>query len=282
MIHAADSAALWTRWGGDLSSALGIAAIAAVYGAGTHAVWQHAGRGHGVQRWQVACFAGCIATLAIALLSPLDALAGDLFSAHMTQHVLLAVVAPPLLVAGAPTVAIAWAIPEGSRRRLALAIKRQRWIVASWRYVTRPFVACAIHAIALWSWHAPYLYLAALTNPFVHFLEHASFVGTAALIWWSILHPSDRTRHAAFAVGIGVLFLTALQSGVLGALLATSTRVWYPQQGTGAAAWGLTPLEDQQLAGLIMWVPAGFLYVVAMAVLFWAWMGRAERHPAAA
>jgi len=110
-----------------------------------------------------------------------------------------------------------------------------------------------------------------------------TLLGMAAGGWIAGLLYDHLGYYApAFAVGIGVLFLTALQSGVLGALLATSTRVWYPQQGTGAAAWGLTPLEDQQLAGLIMWVPAGFLYVVAMAVLFWAWMGRAERHPAVA
>lgn len=271
MLHAGHAVAAWTHWGGDAASAAGLAATAALYATGLRRVWRQAGAGHGVSRAQAVTFASALAVLAIALLSPIDALSGQLFSAHMAQHVLLAVVAPPLLVAGAPTVAMAWALPRTWRRAIPLAILRQRWLVRPWRAMTLPFAAALLHAIALWSWHAPRLYSAALQSAFVHFLEHFSFVATAALIWWSILRPRQ-PRRVAYATGILVLFITAMHSGALGALLTLSRQPWFPLQGSGARAFGLTPLEDQQLAGLIMWVPAGFLYLGAMAALFAAWM----------
>jgi cytochrome c oxidase assembly factor CtaG len=174
-------------------------------------------------------------------------------------------------VTGAPAIAMLYALPRRPRLGLVRAIKRRRWLVGAWRMLTVPSVACAFHALALWSWHLPRLYSLALEHEAMHFLEHASFLGTAALLWWSIVHPR-RSRRAAYGIGIGTLFVTMLQSGVLGALITLSHRVLYPLQTATAAAHGLTPLEDQQLAGLIMWVPGGLLYLVAMAVLFVGFM----------
>jgi putative membrane protein len=245
-----------------------LATLCLVYAAGVRAVWLRAGRGRGIRPRQVACFAGGVGILAVALLSPIDSLADDLFSAHMIQHVLLAIVAPPLLVTGAPAVATLYALPRRARASVVRAIKGATWIVASWRTLTVPAIACAVHALALWTWHIPRLYALALEHESMHLLEHASFLGTASLLWWSIVHPR-RSRRAAYGIGIGTLFVTMLQSGVLGALITLSHRVLYPLQTVGAAAHGMTPLEDQQLAGLIMWVPGG-LYHLAAALWFLA------------
>jgi len=250
-----------------MSTAIVLAVTGVVYALGVRAAWTRAGRGRGIRWRQVACFALGMLTLIIALLSPVDAQADDLFSMHMTQHVLLAIVAPPFLVTGAPMIAVLFALPHALRPRLVGAITRRKWLVAAWRTITAPAVACGLHAVALWSWHIPRLYGLALEHEGVHLLEHASFVGTASLLWWSIVHPR-RSRRAAYGIGIATIFVTMLQSGILGALLTLSHRVWYPLQTARAAAHGLSALEDQQLAGLIMWVPGGLLYLIAMAVLF--------------
>ncbi|HEY4306741.1 MAG TPA: cytochrome c oxidase assembly protein [Gemmatimonadaceae bacterium] len=248
-----------------IAALLGVVCVA--YSIGVRAAWTRAGRGRGIRLRQLACFALGMATLFIALLSPIDTQADELFSAHMIQHVLLTIVAPPFLVSGAPIVALLFALPLESRRRTVRAIKRSPALTTSWETLTSPAIACGVHAVALWTWHIPRLYSLALEHPTMHALEHASFIGTAALLWWSIIHPR-RSRRAAYGIGIATLFATMLQSGVLGALLTLSHRVWYPLQTIGAATHGLSPLEDQQLAGLIMWVPGGLLYLIGMAALF--------------
>lgn len=216
------------------------------------------------------CFAAGAFTLALALVSPLDNLSDDLFSAHMTQHVLLSVVAPPLLVLGAPHLALVWALPRGVRRRAVLAV-RHSTVRGAWLAITAPSVAWILHAIAMWSWHAPRAYELALGNDAVHALEHLSFVGTASLVWWPIVYPRT-TRRAAYGLGVMTLFATAMQTGVLGALIALSHHLLYPAQAAHTLRWGLGALEDQQLAGLIMWIPGGLLYLAAMAVLFVRWL----------
>ena len=271
MLHAEHATHVWSSWGGDPSSVAGVMLLGGVYVAGVRRAWTRAGRGHGVRRWQCGAYAAGMLVLAVALLSPIDALSESLFAAHMLQHILLAVVAPPLLVLGAPMVAALWTLPDGTRRRVAFAVARTHTLVRVWRAITAPLSAAAIHMVVLWTWHAPSLYDAALRNAFVHFLEHASFVASAALMWWGILRPRW-SRRSAYGLGIGVLFLTAMQSGALGALLTLSHRLWYPVQHANAGTFGLSPLEDQQLAGLIMWVPGGLWYLACMAGLVAAWM----------
>jgi cytochrome c oxidase assembly factor CtaG len=269
--HVTAGATLWTHWISEPGSAIAIVSAAAIYVIGVRAAWAHAGKGRGIRRGQVVSFAAALTVLAVALISPLDAMAEELFSAHMLQHVLLAVVAPPLLVIGAPLTAGLWVLPVSARRRLVHVASHAPGVGSVWRFLTAPALAWLVHAIALWVWHAPRLYGVALRNPAAHVLEHASFVITASLMWWGILMPRQ-SRRSAYATGVLVMFATMLQSGALGALLALSRHVWYPEQGVGAASWGLSALEDQQIAGLIMWVPAGLLYTGAMSALFLAWM----------
>jgi putative membrane protein len=203
--------------------------------------------------------------LFVALVSPLDALGTALFSAHMVQHMVLVLVAVPLLVLGAPQTGLLWALAEPRRRRLGAWWHCATGLRIGWRALSRPLVVWLLHAAALWLWHLPRLYQAALTSELVHLAEHASFLGTALLFWWVLLGGSPRERLNP-ALGVLYLFSFALQGGLLGALMTFAPAPWYPAYTTTVAAWGLTPLEDQQLAGLIMWVPAGLVYLAAALV----------------
>lgn len=230
-----------------------------------------------VRWWEPAAFAGGWLALVIALVSPVDALGEILFSAHMVQHELLMVVAAPLLVLGRPLVAFVWALPPSWRAPVG-GWAQTRPIATAWRFITAPAIATIVHGLALWTWHLPSLYEATLHSDFVHALQHSSFLFTATLFWWSLIH--GRYGRTGYGVAIAYLFLTAAHSGALGALITFSPNLWYPIYRATTAAWGLDPIEDQQLAGLIMWIPAGVLLTVAAVGLVAGWLAEAERRVA--
>jgi len=239
---------------------LGVLLVGALYARGVAYLWQRAGHAHGVHLWQTACFAGGLLAIVVALETPLDTLSQELFAIHMAQHLLLILVAGPLLVLGAPVAPLLWAIRQPRSRRTVAS-----WFHPSAALLTLPQVAFATHSLALWLWHLPALYEAALSSRGVHILEHLSFLATAVLFWWAIV-------HAPRAVGVLYVFGLALQSTVLGALLALSPTPWYSAHVVSAAAWGLTPGQDQQLAGLVMWVPGSSVYLAAALGLLAAWL----------
>jgi putative membrane protein len=228
----------------------------------------------GLRRWEVACFWTGWWTLAIATVSPLHAWGSVLFSAHMTQHELLMLVAAPLLVLGRPVVALLFAIPRADARQLA-AIVREAPFQAIWRNLTNPLVAWIVHALALWLWHVPRFYEATLRYEWLHHLQHACFFGSALLFWWALIH--GRAGLRGFGAATLYLFTTMMHSGLLGALILFADKLIYPGYAATAADWALTPVEDQQLGGLIMWVPAGLIYVVAALALIAGWMRAGDR-----
>lgn len=263
---------LWSAWTWSPSITIPLVVTLAVYLVGTRALWARAGRGHGVTGVQVACFVAGWLALVIALVSPLHALGESLFSAHMTQHELLMTVAAPLLVIGRPLVPALFALPASSRRA-ASGWTKAGWFRHGWNVITRPSVAFALHAVAIWGWHLPSLYGATLDNDAIHTLQHFSFLGTALLFWWTVLNPAWSGRGIALLS----LFGTMLHTGALGALLTVSASVWYAPYMTTTTAWGLTPLQDQQLGGLIMWIPGGITYLVAALALLAASLRESER-----
>jgi putative membrane protein len=205
--------------------------------------------------------------LLLALISPLHPLGEVLFSAHMVQHEVMMLAAAPLLILGRPMIAFLWALPM-TLRRWAGATAKARSVQAAWSFLTDPFHATWIHGLALWIGHAPALFNATLRSDAIHAGQHAMFLGSALLFWWAII------RRAKAQAGLAVLYLfaTMVHSGVLGALLVISNRPWYPRYVETTAPWGLSPLEDQQLGGLIMWVPASFVFLIAGLVFFYCWM----------
>jgi cytochrome c oxidase assembly factor CtaG len=247
---------------------------AALYAAGVIRLWRRAGARRGLSLWSVAAFAAGWLIAAIALVSPIAWLAEILFSVHMTQHTLLMLVAAPLMAFGRPLLACLWAVPAERRERVAASFRGRR-VLAAWRWITSPLSAFLLQAIALWLWHLPALYQAAIADDGVHALQHLSFVFTASLFWWALVH--GRYGRQGYGLAVVYVFLTAIHSGALGALLAVSPFPWYRHYVDQGAAWRVDALVDQQLAGLLMWVPAGVIFIVLGLALFAAWMGEAER-----
>jgi putative membrane protein len=264
--HAAES--MWT-WNplvlGPLAMSL------ALFSLGTMRLWRQAGVGRGVRFWQAATFGGGWLLLFGALVAPLHWLGERLFAAHMIEHEVLMVLAAPLIVVSRPGGAMSWGLPAQWRGPIG-KVTQGRIFAAVWRRLVHPGIATALHGVALWSWHAPALYNAALRNDVVHWLQHVSFLVTALLFWWALLRGRERER--GYGIAVLCLFLTALHNGFLGVLLALSRSPFYPLQSELASAWGLTILEDQQLAGLIMWVPFGGVYTVAALILAGVWIAR--------
>jgi putative membrane protein len=259
---------LWSGWSLEPAVILSLALGAWLYLRGVRSLWRSAGPGHGIRRWEVAAFAGGWITLLLALVSPLHRLGGVLFSAHMAQHELLMAAAAPLLILGRPLVPFVWALPMTWRRTVG------DWASAApvqgtWRLLTLPLVAWTLHGMAIWLWHAPALFEATLRSDLIHTLQHMSFLGTGLLFWWTLLR--GRAGGIGRPAAVLYLFTTSVHTTVLGALLTFSSRAWYPL-APATAAWGLTPLEDQQLAGLIMWVPANLSYLVAALAIAGAWL----------
>jgi putative membrane protein len=226
-----------------------------------------------IRRSDAAYFALGWLALVFALVSPVHAWGSVLFSAHMTQHELLMLVAAPLLVLGRPIVPFLWALPKSWAVSLARWSKVRVWEL-TWRAISNPLVAWIIQAVVLWSWHAPFLFQLTLENESVHALQHASFLFSALLFWWAVIH--GRQRALGFGLAVLYMFTTALHSGLLGALLTFANSTWYPAYANRTAAWGLTPLEDQQIGGLIMWIPAGLVYIAAGLALFAGWLRESE------
>jgi putative membrane protein len=221
-----------------------------------------------------AAIAGFVAgwlTLVLALTSPLHALGGFLFSAHMVQHELLMLVAAPLIVLGSAPLVLRAGTPAWARRPLArfgrLSLPRRVGTL-----LVAPLVAWTVHTVVLWGWHVPALFDATQRSELVHALQHASFFGAALLFWWVVLEPTRAARE--LVVRFGVVFTTSVHGAVLGALLTIARTPWYAPYAATTAAYGLSPLEDQQLGGLVMWVPAGLVYVGAALALAAAYLRR--------
>jgi putative membrane protein len=251
----------------------GLAVLAvggALYLRGVRTLWRRAGREAGVSRGNVLCFVAGWLAVALAIASPLHAMGAALFSAHMVQHEILVTIAAPLLVLGRPLVALAWARPESWRRggaarhdrTPAAATRAPAWLLA-WRMVSGVFAATFLHGAILWVWHAPALFQASVQRDSVHALQHATFLGSACVFWAAILTRGARGGRASRSTmsGVVALFVTTLHTVALGALITLSSGLLFSSYAATTAPWGLMPLEDQQLAGLIMWVPGGVVYI---------------------
>ena len=263
---------LASDWGREPGSVLFLVLLALLYGRGLLRMRGISPRL--VRRSDVAFFTAGWIVLFIALASPLHSWGEVLFSAHMVQHELLMLVAAPLLVLGRPLPAFLHALPSGWASGAVRLFNGSGWHRLG-RWVLHPFSAWLIHAAVLWVWHAPFLFQAATENDGIHFLQHASFLGSALLFWWAVIH--GRQRALGFGAAVLYMFGTAIHSGLLGALLTFSDSPWYPVYDETTAPWGLTPLQDQQLGGLIMWIPAGLVYVAAGLLLLVGWMRESER-----
>jgi putative membrane protein len=263
---------LWTAWNFDPVMLAGLLLAGWVYRRGTAGAGMTA-----AGRWRGRAFAGALLAVGVALVSPLEALSGALASAHMVQHVLLLMVAAPMFVLSAPFGALLRGVPPAVRR---MTMRLRRWLRLSprkLRPLQHPVAVWLLHVGTLWFWHASVPYEAALGNELVHVVEHASFLLTAALFWRVVLGTAAGSR-LSYGGGIVLLFAAALHSVFLSALLTFAGTSWYPGYLETTRPWGLDPLADQQLAGVIMWVPAGMVYAGAALTLLVAWVRATEEN----
>jgi cytochrome c oxidase assembly factor CtaG len=243
-----------------------LAIVAAAYAVGQ---WRLARRSRGEHATRAACFWSGWVALAMALGPPLHALTPMSFAAHMTQHEIMMLVAAPLLVVARPLGTLLWGLPEVfSAVVKASAVRR----VAGW--VSAPVAAWITHTVVLWGWHVPAAFEAGLRSNALHWLQHSSFFLAAVIFWWSVF--AGGRSGARRGIAILSVFTTAVHTTVLGALLTFSTTIWYPTYAASASPWGLSPIEDQQLGGLIMWVPGGMVFLAAGMALAALWLKESE------
>ncbi len=256
---------LWSAWEFDWGVVIPLIFSATLYATGSA---KHVG----LTRFQKLCFWLGWLSLVLALLSPIHPLGEVLFSAHMVQHEILMLISAPLLVLSKPLVTFLWALPIEWRRTLGRWSK-ESYVHRSWTFLTDPFTAWFMHAAAIWGWHIPYMFQLTLKSDLAHAAQHLSFFGSGLLFWWAVFYARGRRAYGA---AILYVFTTAIHTGILGALLTFSPRIWYPAYVKTTSAWGLTPIEDQQIGGLIMWVPAALVYIAAGLALCWAWMNESD------
>jgi cytochrome c oxidase assembly factor CtaG len=213
------------------------------------------------------------AVLTLSLTSPLHDAGERSFTMHMIEHELIMLVATLLLATSGAGGVLAWGLPRPLRLLLAGGWKSP--VTRVWRCLTEPVTATAIQGVALWAWHAPPLFDRALDSFAWHIAQHACFLVSSLLFWWAMLHP--RGRGHGYGVSAACLFATSLIGGALGALMSLSSSPWYANYAAmGMTGVGLDPVNDQRLAGLIMWIPGGLVHGAAAVVLFYKWLKVAE------
>lgn len=222
-------------------------------------------------RWRHASFFFGWLSLALALCSPIHELGEQLFSAHMLQHEILILVSAPFISGAHPGATLLWAFAPGHRQQLGGWVHKAE---GSLSFFTRPLTAWLLETTALWIWHIPALYQATLTSDLVHAAQHLSFLVTSVL-FWSALYGVGRS---ALGYGAATLYTfgAAAQCSALGALLTFSQILWYPAYASTTQRFGLTPLQDQQLGGAIMWVPSALTFLVIGLALFARWLRESD------
>jgi cytochrome c oxidase assembly factor CtaG len=243
---------------------VGLGSVAAGYAFAFYYFWHHdwlqrLGQRGLIKRSHPWYFMAGLATLFVALLSPIDALADLLFLMHMLQHILLMMVAPLLILLGLPAPLLRWLILETKLRP-----------VLAW--LTYPLTAYTLFTINFLAWHVPVLYEAALRNGIIHDIEHALFFYTALFFWWRIIDPT----HGWFPMWHWLpakwvyLLVAAPPSYVLGSILWASSSVWYSFYIQVPRLWGLSPLQDQRYGGMLMWIQ-GWMFIMASMIVFFIW-----------
>lgn len=262
---------LWLAWTFSPTLLVGLALILGGYLYAIGPARRRWGLGEPATRAQVVWFVLGWLTLVVALISPLDTLGDEyLFSAHMIQHMLIAVVAPPMLLLGIPAWLAELPLRGAGLRRAA-------------RWLANPIFAFGVFQADIWLWHAPSLYDLTLANDTVHIIEHLSFVILGLIYWLPILSPTPLIPRISRAFAILYLFIGCQPMVALGALLTFAAAPLYTPYIDAARVWGLSPLADQQLGGLIMWLPTNIPYLIALSAAFFLWVGErdhAERQAA--
>jgi cytochrome c oxidase assembly factor CtaG len=211
--------------------------------------------------------------LTLALVSPLHEAGERSFTMHMIEHELIMLVSTLLLAASSAGGVLAWGLPRPLRLMLGGSWKLP--LQSLWKRFTEPVTATFVQAVVMWAWHAPILFDRALDSSGWHIAQHSCFFLSSLLFWWAMLHP--RGRSGGYGVSAACLFVTSLMGGALGALMSFSQSPWYADYAAmGMTGIGLDPVADQQLAGLVMWIPGGMVHGLAALAMFYKWLKESE------
>jgi putative membrane protein len=254
-----------TRWENHHSTLIGLALLSALY---LYAIGPYRRRAGIVERaspGQIVAFFAAMLVAYFALNGPIHDLSDYyLFSIHMVQHLMLTQLMAPLLLLGVPGFALR-------------PLLRPRWVQAVARPLTRPVAAFAVYSLGFSAWHLQPAYDLMMRNHNVHIVTHLQFMATAVLMWWPILSPLRELPRLSHGGQLIYLFLIGLPMMFVAALITLADVVLYPWYTPAPRVFGLTPLDDQKLGGLIMWVPGGLFYWVAMTVVFFRWVSEERR-----
>ena len=254
----------WWRWSVHPSTAIGIAALGALY------IWASVSLRRRPTTAQTVFFFSGLVVMFGSLNGPIHDLSDDyLFSAHMVQHLLLTLAVPPLLLAGTP----GWMI----RRPLAA-----RGVAPVAHWLTRAPIAFVVFNLTIAVWHLPPFYNAAMAHHGLHIVEHLMFMAAAVLMWWPLLSQLPELPRLAYPGQMLYSFLMSIPMSIVAVYIAMADHVLYPAYSAAPRVLSLTPLEDQLLGALIMWIPGGIIFMIIMTVVFFKWNARGEDSTAGA
>jgi putative membrane protein len=254
----------WWRWSIHPSTAIGIAALGASY------IWAARRLRQEPTMAQKICFFSGLLVMFASLNGPVHDLSDDyLFSAHMVQHLLLTLAMPPLLLAGVP----GWMLRPFLTRRGVAPVAR---------FLTRAPIAFVVFNLVIAVWHLPPFYNAAMANHNLHILEHLMFMAAAVLMWWPLLSQLPEFPRLAYPGQMLYSFLMSIPMSIVAIYIAMSDHVLYPAYSAAPRILPISPLEDQLLGALIMWIPGGIIFYIIMTVVFFKWNARGEDSTAGA
>jgi putative membrane protein len=253
------------RWENHNSTIVGLATLVGLYLYAIGPYRRRAGVAPPVAGWRIACFLGGILVMFLALNGPIHDLSDYyLFSVHMTQHLMLTQLMPPLLLLGTP----------GFVLRPLLG---PRWVRAVAAFLTRPVVAFVLFSVTFSAWHLQGAYDLMMRDHNVHILTHLMFMVTAVIMWWPILSPLKEYPRLSYGGQLIYLFLIGIPMMFVAALITLADVPLYTWYAPAPRIGGLSLLDDQKLGGLIMWVPGGLFFWVVMTVVFFLWVGREQQ-----
>ncbi len=246
-------------WALHPSVILGTGLLGALYFWGIGSLRRRKALGPPAAPWQIASFCASLVVLLVSLNGPVHDLSDYyLFSVHMVQHLVLTLLFPPLLIAGIPGWLLSPVLRHDGIRRTA-------------RVLTHPVVAAAAYTVIIAAWHVAPAYDLMMRDHDVHIATHLMFMVTATLMWWPVMSPSPEIPRLSPGLGMLYLFLVGIPMQLVAALITLADGVLYPWYSVAPRMWGLSPLDDQQLGGLLMWVPGNLWMFLAIGVLFFRW-----------
>jgi len=256
----------WLQWSIHPSTVIGLATLAGLY------LWRarETSPEQPLTPWRKISFFSALLVVFGSLNGPLHDLSDTyLFSAHMVQHLLLTMLFPPLIIVGVP----GWMLRPLLRNRAIFAVAR---------FLTKPIICFAIFNLVIAGWHLPVFYNAAMANHNIHILEHLMFMSAAVLMWWPITSQLPELPRLSYPGQMLYCFLMIIPMSVVAVYITMAEQVLYPAYSSAPRITSLSPLDDQLLGGLIMWVPGGMIFIVIMTVIFFKWAARGEDDAASA